>query len=288
MIGDREFRIRITAQDTVERQALRDVAALNKLDAAAARTSARMRAVDRIANKALPGGGLGNAIGGALGGGLGATLAVGGAFAAVGGLRSLITEAMELDRTAAASAEQVKEMTRWSDSAIESLSYVGQAFQGTFAGLKKIAAETLGGIMSLLTGVAGIVAKVLGGFGFFDNRMNRAADSLITRSILSRPEWMGGLGGSGEQAVKEAEERLKKRREERDKQRGRGGRSAAGGSDPMAPGLFVAGDELAKIGLFRGGSGGESMTDLQKKTNENLKSLERGIRDLAPRIAREL
>lgn len=288
MIGDREFRIRITTQDTVERQAMRDVAALNRLDAAATRAARKVREVnhaDRIANKLLPGGGLGNAIGGALGGGLASTIAVGGAFAAVGGLRSLISEAMELDRTAAASAEKVAEMTKWSDSAIENLSYVGQAFQGVFAGLKKVAAESLGAIFSLFTGFAGMLAKVWGGFGFFNNRMNRAADSLLTRSFLSRPEWMGGLGGSGEQGVAAGEERLKKAREDREKRRTRS-RSGRSGDSPTE-GLFVAADELAKIGLFRGG-GGESMTALQKQANKNLELIHRSIEDLAPNLAKEL
>lgn len=276
------MKIRLTAVDSVEAQVKRDIAALNKLDAAATKAATKVRGMghaERIANKALPGGGLGNAIGAALGGGLGGTLAAGGAFFALGGIRSLVNEAMDLDEAAEGAQKRLSKLTEWTDGAVDSLSYVGQAFQGVFAGLRKVAAETLGVISGLLIGTAGTIAQKIGEITGW-KRMSNAGEDLLNRAVQTLPVWMGGLGGTGEQGVAEAEDKLKKAQERRKRAR----RSDSGSS---TPGFAVPADELAKIGLFRGG-GGESLTALQKQANKNLELIHRSIEDLALEIAEEI
>lgn len=282
METEREMKIRLTAVDTVEAQVKRDVAALNQLDQAATRTASKMKQVnhaDRIANKLLPGGGLGNALGGALGGGLGSTLAVGGIFAAVGGIRSLVNEAMDLDEAADGAQKRLSKLTEWTDGAVDALSYVGQAFQAVFAGLRKVAAETIGAISGLLIGAAGAIAQKIGDLTGW-KRMSNAGEDLLTRSVQTLPEWMGGLGGTGEQGVAEAESKLKKAQDRRKRQR-------RGESGTGLAGFLVPADELAKIGLFRGG-GGESLTALQKQANKNLEMIHRSLETLAPKIGEQI
>jgi hypothetical protein len=231
---------------------------------------------DRVIGKAMPGGGLGNAIGGALGGSLAASLGVGLAFAAFGAIKSSIQSAQTRDLASQAEMKQIERTLEVSKGSTEALARLGNAIET----LGLIAAKVLGEVLGKLSGgfqvAAGAVASGIGRVTGWD-KMSAAGDSLLTSGVAS---FMGGTGDSDVVAAEARLDKAKKARKERQS------RSEGMGAPEAIQGIPV--DEMARRGLFVGSSSGQSVQELLRQNNTELKTMREVISRLPAGIAENL
>lgn len=282
------WRLLLTTRNEIPAAVEKDIAALNRLEQKARTTGGGL---NRVLGKALPGGGLGNAVGAGFGGGLGATAATGAAFAAVGALRSMVQEAMEMDTNAKKTAEAMKEATRYTDSTVSALAQFGVMLEAIKRTVMSMGASTFAKNINFArvaggTAIEAMLAKpensVLG------NLIGRIAPGLVPSiSTFARDQaarGLAGLGGNdlGEQAVGRLENQLEEAQKRRDARR-----KVAAVPNPRAP-FSPNLDEFARMGLYLGGRGSGEATQLMRDQKLQLELLNRKMSDLAPQIAANL
>ncbi len=278
------WRLLLTTRNEIPAAVEKDIAALNRLERKSVQSGNTMQRALGKAGSAI---GLGGALEG--GGGLRGTLGIGLAVAVGAGFRSVAREAMEADLAAQNAAAAIRTQYRMSEAAAASLNEINLSGVKATTVFKSALGELVATLVASARylGAAGLnVGASLGRMMGIDMGPTESViGGILERYFANAPTWMGGIGGLGEGGVASAEKMLadaRKERAEADAKR-KGTAPERRASSPFQV------DDYARLGLFIGGrSTAAETTQLLRDQKRLLELVNRGIEQLAPRIADHL
>lgn len=134
--------------------------------------------------------------------------------------------ARDMTTSAKKEEEAIKKVFEWSEGARENVSMLANMWTAFTSALSKSITEVTGLAIGLVKIVSGLgemnIGKLIG--GGLGGMLAKRGETLVQQAIATAPTWLGGLGGTGESGVIEAESRLAAamdKRKERDQKKAR-------------------------------------------------------------------